>query len=132
MRPHQYGSRVFEDEEFELDEIRWLLNASLARRDVRFVLALSLDTRQREPIGLKWSRLATRAKALRIVKGLQRQTWQHDRDDPHGCGAKYYKTKSCKEGCKRHTRERSPPCGPNCESRAGGDRTATAVWWNST
>jgi integrase len=108
-----------EVEPFEVDEIRQLLNACLARRNgVRFVLALALGTRQGESIGLKWARLDTKARALRIVKGLQRQTWQHGCDNPHACGAQYHKAKPCREGCKRHTRTCPPPCPPDCTSHA--------------
>lgn len=109
-----------EIEPFELDEIRELLEACLTRRNgVRFVVALALGTRQGESIGLKWARLDTKAKALRIRKALQRQTWQHGCEDPHECGMKYHKTKPCKDTCKRHQRKPCPPpCPPDCDSHA--------------
>jgi integrase len=109
-----------EVEPFEADEIGQLLVAALARRNgVRFVLALSLGTRQGETIGLKWNRLDKKHKALRIAKQLQRQTWKHGCDDPCKCGAKYHKTKPCKDDCKRHHRKPCPPpCPPDCASHA--------------
>ncbi|GLY70726.1 site-specific integrase [Amycolatopsis taiwanensis] len=107
-------------EPFEADEIGQLLVTALSKRNgVRFVLALALGTRQGETIGLKWSRLDKRNKALRIAKQLQRQTWKHGCDDPHACGATYHKTTPCKEGCKRHHRKPCPPpCPPGCTSHA--------------
>ncbi|MEU3272536.1 tyrosine-type recombinase/integrase [Saccharomonospora sp. NPDC006951] len=109
-----------EVEPFEADEIGQLLTTALARRNgVRFVLALALGTRQGETIGLKWSRLDKKHQALRIAKQLQRQTWKHGCRDPHKCGAKYHKTKPCKEDCKRHTRKPCPPpCSPDCTKHA--------------
>lgn len=109
-----------EVEPFEADEIGQLLVTALAKRNgVRFVLALALGTRQGETIGLKWSRLDRKKKALRIAKQLQRQTWQHGCVDPHKCGEKYHKTGPCKENCKRHKRKPCPPpCPPNCTSHA--------------
>lgn len=108
-----------EVEPFDADEIGNLLVTALGRRNgVRFILALALGTRQGETIGLKWSRLDRKDKALRIRKQLQRQTWRHGCDDPHKCGVKYHKTKPCKEGCKRHTRRCPPPCPTNCTDHA--------------
>jgi hypothetical protein len=37
-----------------------------------------------------------RHKTLRITRQLQRQTWEHGCNDPHACGSKYHKTKSCR------------------------------------
>ncbi|WP_326945768.1 tyrosine-type recombinase/integrase [Amycolatopsis sp. NBC_01307] len=112
-----------EDEEIEPydeDEIERLLVAALARRNgVRFVVALVLGTRQGETIGFKWDRLNRKTKRLRVAKQLQRQTWQHGCSDPHACGAKYHKTKPCKEGCKRHHRKPCPsPCPSGCTTHA--------------
>lgn len=109
-----------EIEPFEADEIGRLLLAALSRRNgVRFVLALAMGTRQGETIGLKWSRLDRHNRALRIVKQLQRQTWQHGCATPHACGAKYHKVKPCKDECKRHKRKPCPPpCPPNCTDHA--------------
>ncbi|TCP40667.1 integrase-like protein [Tamaricihabitans halophyticus] len=109
-----------EIEPFESDEIADLISAALSRRNgVRFIIALSLGTRQGETIGLKWSRLDKNRKALRITKQLQRGTWKHGCNDPHACGAKYHKTVPCKEDCKRHQREVCPPpCSSNCTSHA--------------
>lgn len=109
-----------EVEPFELGEIQRLLNACLTRRNgVRFVVALALGARQGESIGLKWTRLDESTKSLRIVKQLQRQTWQHGCADPMACGAKYHKAEPCKETCKRHHRKPCPPpCRPDCDSHA--------------
>ncbi|EHR53359.1 site-specific recombinase XerD [Saccharomonospora marina XMU15] len=109
-----------EIEPFEADEIGQLLVTALSwRNGVRFVLALTLGTRQGETIGLKWSRLDRKHKALRIAKQLQRQTWKHGCDNPHKCGAKYHKANPCKEDCKRHQRKPCPPpCPPDCTSHA--------------
>jgi integrase len=109
-----------EIEPFEANEIGRLLVTALARRNgVRFVLALALGTRQGETIGLKWSRLDREHRALRIAKQLQRQTWQHGCDNPHKCGTKYHKVRSCPEDCKRHHRKPCPPpCPPDCVSHA--------------
>ena len=60
-------------------------------------MALALGLRQGEALGLKWSRLHEPSKTLEIMKGLQRQTWQHGCADPHACGARYHKTKPCPE-----------------------------------
>jgi hypothetical protein len=49
-------------------------------------------------------RLHEPSKTLEIMKGLQRQTWQHGCADPHLCGARYHKTKPCPKNCKRHQR----------------------------
>ncbi len=53
--------------------------------------------------------------ALRIGKGLQRQTWQRGCENPNKCGAKYHKVHHCKETCTRHQRK---PCPPDCTSHA--------------
>jgi len=109
-----------EVEPFDVEEIQTLIKTALSRRNgVRFVLALALGTRQGESIGLKWSRLDDRTRALRIVKQLQRQTWEHGCGDPHACGADYHKTAACKDDCKRHKRKPCPPpCPANCTSHA--------------
>lgn len=57
-------------------------------------------------------------RTLTISRQLQRQTWEHGCDDPHACGAKYHKTRPCREGCKRHMRACPPPCPPDCASHA--------------
>jgi len=67
---------------------------------------------------LKWSRLHEPSKTLEIMKGLQRQTWQHGCAGPHACGARYHKTKPCPKNCKRHQRACPPPCPPDCTSHA--------------
>jgi integrase len=104
---------------FEADEIDRLLKLALRKRNgVRFVIALALGLRQGEALGLKWSRLHEPSKTLEIMKGLQRQTWQHGCDDPHVCGARYHKTKPCPKNCKRHQRACPPPCPPDCTSHA--------------
>jgi len=104
---------------FEADEIDRLLTLALRKRNgVRFVIALALGLRQGEALGLKWSRLHEPSKTLEIMKGLQRQTWQHGCDDPHVCGARYHKTKLCPKNCKRHQLTCPPPCPPDCTSHA--------------
>lgn len=101
-----------EIEPLEQEEIQRLIKAALERRNgVRFVLALALGTRQGETIGLKWERLNQTTKSLRITTQLQRRTWEHGCTDPHTCGAKYHKTRPCKDTCKRHKRR---PCPPPC------------------
>lgn len=108
-----------EIEPFEIDDIQRLIKTALGRRNgVRFVLALALGTRQGETIGLKWSRLNDKTRTLAISRQLQRRTWEHGCADPHMCGAKYHKTKPCRDGCKRHTRACPPPCPPDCTSHA--------------
>jgi integrase len=108
-----------EIEPFEVEDINRLLDTALARRNgVRFVVALALGLRQGETLGLKWPMLDEQTKSLWVRKALQRRTWQHGCDDPHACGAGYHKTKPCKPGCKRHTRECPPPCPPDCVSHA--------------
>ena len=108
-----------EIEPFEIADIQRLIKAALARRNgVRFVLALAIGTRQGETIGLKWNRFDPDSKTLRITRQLQRQTWEHGCRDPHACGARYHKTKPCREGCRRHTRACPSPCPPHCTSHA--------------
>ncbi len=104
---------------FEAEEIERILTLALRKRNgVRFVIALALGLRQGEALGLKWSRLHEPSKTLEIMKGLQRQTWQHGCADPHACGARYHKIKPCPKSCKRHQRECPPPCPPDCTSHA--------------
>jgi integrase len=114
--------RVDEDEvdPFEIEEIQRLIKTALARRNgVRFVLALSLGTRQGETIGLRWDRLNMSTKTLTIRKQLQRRTWEHGCADPHKCGAKYHKVQPCKDTCRRHKRRPCPaPCPAGCTSHA--------------
>jgi integrase len=111
-----------EEEEIEPlspDEVQLVIKAALARRNgVRYVLALSLGTRQGETIGLKWSRLDDETQSLRIRKQLQRRTWEHGCADPHACGKRLHKLRPCPEVCKRHTRPCPPPCGPDCTRHA--------------
>jgi integrase len=90
----------------------------LERNGVRFVIALALGLRQGEALGLKWSRLHEPSKTLEIMKGLQRQTWQHGCVDPRACGARYHKTQPCPKNCKRHQRPCPPPCPSDCTSHA--------------
>lgn len=107
-----------EIEPFEIDDIRRLIKTALGKRNgVRFVLALAIGTRQGETIGLKWSRL-NKTRTLTISRQLQRQTWEHGCENPHACGAKYHKTRPCREGCKRHTRKCPPPCPADCTGHA--------------
>lgn len=95
---------------FEAEEIERILTLALRKRNgVRFVIALALGLCQGEALGLKWSRLHKPSKTLEIMKGLQRQTWQHGCGDPHACGARYHKIKSCPKDCKRHQRKCPPP-----------------------
>lgn len=113
--------RVDEDEvePFEAEDIHRPLTAALARRNgVRFVVALALGLRQGEALGLKWSRLDTGSKTLRISSALQRQSWQHGCADPYACGARFHKTKPCRKGCTRHQRQCPPPCPPDCTEHA--------------
>lgn len=113
--------RVDEDEvdPFEVDEIRRLVSAALDRRNgVRFVLALALGTRQGETIGLRWQRYNASTRTLRIVRQLQRRTWEHGCTDPNACGERHHKRKPCPDGCKRHTRTCPPPCPADCTSHA--------------
>jgi integrase len=109
-----------EIEPFEIEEIKRLMQTALERRNgVRFVLALALGTRQGETIGLKWARLSTTTKTLRITRQLQRRTWEHGCVAPHKCGARYHKVQPCKDDCKRHSRRPCPPpCPPDCVSHA--------------
>ncbi|PRW61674.1 tyrosine-type recombinase/integrase, partial [Actinopolyspora mortivallis] len=93
-----------EIEPIEPEDVQRILKAALHRRNgVRFVLALALGCRQGEALGLRWEHFNEQSRTLRIRKALQRQKWQHGCSDPHACGAKYHKTKPCKDGCKRHT-----------------------------
>jgi integrase len=104
---------------FEAEETERILTLALRKRNgVRFVIALALGLRQGEALGLKWARLHEPSKTLEIMKGLQRQTWQHSCADPHACGARYHKVKPCPKNCKRHQRPCPPPCPPNCASHA--------------
>jgi integrase len=104
---------------FEADEIDRILTLALHKRNgVRFIIALALGLRQGEALGLKWSRLHEPSKTLEIMKGLQRQTWQHGCADPHACGTRYHKTRPCPKNCKRHQRACPPPCPPDCTSHA--------------
>lgn len=108
-----------EVEPFDIEDIQRLIKGSLARRNgVRFVLALALGSRQGETLGLKWTRLDKRSRVLRIVKQLQRRTWEHGCSDPHECGARYHKVKPCPKKCRRHTRACPAPCAPDCTSHA--------------
>ncbi|KAA1025478.1 tyrosine-type recombinase/integrase [Pseudonocardia sp. EV170527-09] len=108
-----------EIEPFEVEEIRRLIATALTRRNgVRYVLALALGTRQGETIGLRWERYSASTRFLRIVRQLQRQTWQHGCSDPHSCGERYHKREQCRADCKRHTRACPPPCPADCTSHA--------------
>jgi integrase len=105
---------------FEVEETERVLALALRKRNgVRFVIALALGLRQGEALALKWPRLHEPSKTLEIMKGLQRQTWQHGCADPHACGARYHKTKPCPKNCNRHHRQCPPPCPPDCASHAG-------------
>ena len=55
---------------------------------------------------------------MRVWAQLQRLTWEHGCDDPHGCGAKYHKTRPCPAKCSRHTRACPPPCPDDCTDHA--------------
>jgi integrase len=104
---------------FEAEEIERIITCALRQRNgVRFVLALALGLRQGEALGLKWPRLHEPSMTLEIMKGLQRQTWQHGCSDPHACGSRYHKIKPCPKGCRRHQRKCPPPCRPDCASHA--------------
>ena len=117
--PSHRASKNCEVDPFEAEEIERILTLALSKRNgVRFVIALALGLRQGEALGLKWSRLHEPSKTLEIMKGLQRQTWQHGCADPHACGARYHKTKPCPKNCKRHQRACPPPCPPDCTSHA--------------
>lgn len=115
---------------FEAEEIDRLLTLALRKRNgVRFVIALALGLRQGEALGLKWSRLHEPSKTLEIMKGLQRQTWQHGCADPHTCGTRYHKTKPCPKtasgtsGNARRPARRTAPVTP-----AGAPIATMAAW----
>lgn len=113
--------RVEEEEVEPLDaeEIeRLLATALMGRNGVRYVVALALGVRQGEALGLKWENLNEKHRTLRIRKALQRQKWQHGCADPHACGARYHRTKKCKQPCKKHTRPCPEPCPPDCKKHA--------------
>jgi integrase len=104
---------------FEAEEISKILAIALTRRNgVRFVIALALGLRQGEALGLKWSRLHEPTKTIEVVRALQRRNWHHGCADPHGCGARYHKTKPCPKNCKRHARACPPPCPADCDGHA--------------
>ncbi|RKT84853.1 Phage integrase, N-terminal SAM-like domain [Saccharopolyspora antimicrobica] len=108
-----------EIEPLDVEEMQLVIKAALERRNgVRYVIALAIGTRQGESLALKWPRLNRKKRTLRIAKALQRQTWRHGCSDPNRCGAKYHKTKPCKDGCKRHKRTCPPPCPPDCTDHA--------------
>jgi integrase len=111
--------------------------ASLTRRQARAVLAvarergqfarwaagLACGIRQGEALGLRWSFLDIDVPAgepgeMRVWAQLQRLTWEHGCDDPHGCGRKHHKTRPCPASCPRHTRACPPPCPASCADHA--------------
>lgn len=108
-----------EIEPLEAEEIQKLLAAALQRRNgVRYVIALALGARQGESLGMKWERLNETRRTLRVRKALQRQKWQHGCDDPHECGARHHRTKTCKQPCNKHKRPCPEPCPPDCAEHA--------------
>jgi integrase len=96
------------------------MKAALNRRNgVRFVLAIALGTRKGETLGLRWSRLDTQTKVLRISKQRQRQTYEHGCANPGSCAAAHHKTKPCPDDCRRHNRKPCPPpCAADCIKHA--------------
>lgn len=102
-----------------IEEARRILDTATNRRNgVRFALALAVGLRQGEAIGLKWPDLNAKAGTLTIRRALQRQTWRHGCADPHACGAKYHKTRPCRDGCKAHKQACPPPCTQDCAEHA--------------
>jgi integrase len=111
--------------------------ASLTRRQARAVLAvarerghlarwaagLACGLRQGEALGLRWRSLDIDVPdgepgEMRVWAQLQRLTWEHGCDDPHGCGGGYHKTRPCPATCSRHTRACPPPCPDDCTDHA--------------
>lgn len=108
-----------EIEPLELEDVQNVITAALKRPNgVRYVIALALGARQGESLGFKWTALDKKRKTLRVRKAIQRQKWKHGCDDFNACGAKYHKTKPCKEPCAKHTRPCPPPCPPDCVEHA--------------
>lgn len=116
---HPTKLEEIEREPFELEDVGRIIAAALKRRNgVRFVIALALGIRQGEALGIRWDRLDRRRRSLRLVKQLQRQTWQHGCADPHRCGESWHKTEPCRQPCKRHTRPCPAPCAADCTGHA--------------
>ena len=89
----------------------------------RWAVGLGLGLRQGEALGLRWQSADIDVPAgepgeMRVWAQLQRLTWEHGCDDPHGCGARYHKTRPCPAKCSRHTRACPPPCPDDCADHA--------------
>lgn len=89
----------------------------------RWAVGLGLGLRQGEALGLRWQSADIDVPdgepgEARVWAQLQRLTWEHGCDDPHGCGRKYHKTRPCPAKCPRHTRACPPPCPDDCADHA--------------
>lgn len=75
-------------EPYSLDEMAELLHAAAGTRNgVRSTLALALDLRRGEALGLRWSDIDLDAGTLTIRRQLQRVPWEHGCADPDLCGS---------------------------------------------
>jgi integrase len=107
-----------------LKQARAVLAAARERGQfARWAVGLSLGLRQGEALGLRWRFLDIDVPAgemgeMRVWAQLQRLTWEHGCDNPHGCGKDHHKTRPCPEKCSRHTRVCSPPCPDDCTDHA--------------
>jgi integrase len=86
----------------------------------RWAVGLGLGLRQGEALGLRWRFVDIDAPEgeARVWTQLQRLTWEHGCDDPHGCGKVHHKTRACPAKCSRHARACPPPCPDGCTDHA--------------
>ncbi|HET9975586.1 MAG TPA: tyrosine-type recombinase/integrase [Streptosporangiaceae bacterium] len=107
-----------------LKQARIVLEAARGRGSfARWAAGLSLGLRQGEALGLRWRSCDIDVPdgepgVMRVWAQLQRLTWEHGCDDPHGCGRKYHKTRPCPAKCSRHARACPPPCPDDCTDHA--------------
>lgn len=102
--------------------------ARVRRNAARWLVGLSIGSRQGEVLGLTWPHVDLDAGTVEIAWQLQRLPWRHGCTDPHACGTKHHRFAACRVarrgkragGCSLHPGKKGcpPPCAKNCTRHA--------------
>ena len=101
-----------EQQQLTLVEAQAVLTAAEGRRNAaRWSVGLACGLRQGEALGLRWEFVDLATGDVKVWWQLQRNSWKHGCEDPHGCGEPRHRL-SCPANCTRHA--------SRCPQRFGG------------
>lgn len=99
----------------------FLLAAAKRPTFMRWIVGVGMGFRQGETLGLRWPYVDLEAELFHPKWQLQRLTWRHGCNDPHGCGDRLHRFEPCPTDCKTHKgykRGCPKPCEATCVKHA--------------